>query len=157
MSITSAPSASICNAWSIACAASKEIPPSEKESGVTFSTPMMSVRSPNCRGARPGRGSVNLWRAETVIGLQSTVDRGPWTVDRGLLLCQRLGNRRNERRTFLIACAITRRIVGWCAWRCNRWYVFESLAACELTHLVGVEHLARQECVGNVEQRLLVR
>ena len=45
-SIMSAPSRSICKACCTAFSCEKKFPPSEKLSGVTFSTPMTSVRSP---------------------------------------------------------------------------------------------------------------
>jgi len=45
-SIKSAPARSICTACCIACSSAKNFPPSEKLSGVTFSTPITSVRSP---------------------------------------------------------------------------------------------------------------
>src|SRR6185436_12621758 len=45
-STTSAPASKRARPWSTAAAASANRPPSEKESGVTFSTPMTQVRSP---------------------------------------------------------------------------------------------------------------
>ena len=43
-STTSAPSAAICSPWAMASSGSKYRPPSEKESGVTLSTPMTNGR-----------------------------------------------------------------------------------------------------------------
>jgi len=51
-SIKSAPARSISAACSIACSSAKNFPPSEKLSGVTFSTPITRVRSPST--SRPG-------------------------------------------------------------------------------------------------------
>ena len=47
-SITSAPNSSNSNARAYAWSGCRNLPPSVKESGVTFSTPMTSVRSPSC-------------------------------------------------------------------------------------------------------------
>jgi hypothetical protein len=53
----SAPSAIIRSPSAIARAASKRIPPSANESGVTLMMPMTSVRAPSWSGARPGSGT----------------------------------------------------------------------------------------------------
>ena len=45
-SMMSAPSATICRAWASAFSGVFHCPPSEKESGVTFSIPMICVRRP---------------------------------------------------------------------------------------------------------------
>src|SRR5205807_8722650 len=52
-SIRSAPSSRRCSACSTALSASKYKPPSEKESGVTLTTPMINVRFPNSSDRDP--------------------------------------------------------------------------------------------------------
>src|SRR6266481_355893 len=61
MSSRSAPARSISKACSIALCGSRNLPPSEKLSGVTLSTPMTSVRSPSTR-VREGSFSRNVFR-----------------------------------------------------------------------------------------------
>jgi hypothetical protein len=48
MSMMSAPSLSIASACCTARFTSRNLPPSEKLSGVTFNTPITSVRPPSC-------------------------------------------------------------------------------------------------------------
>jgi hypothetical protein len=45
---------------------SSALPPSEKESGVTLTTPITKVRGPSTRGARPGIGTLNVGRGAAI-------------------------------------------------------------------------------------------
>src|SRR5687767_8318332 len=88
----SAPLASIASAMSSACAGSRALPPSEKESGVTFNTPITKVRGPSTSGARPGIETENDRREAAITPARSLLSKG---------LADRL-HRRNDRRALLL-------------------------------------------------------
>src|SRR5688500_13254273 len=138
----SAPLASIASAMSSACAASRALPPSEKESGVTLSTPITKVRGPSTSGARPGILMENDRRGAAITPPTS-------------LLSERLADRlhrRNDRGALLLL----RRSRGVSRRRVGRRRVIQRMAVGEPADLVGVEDLARQQRVGDVDQPLLV-
>src|SRR4029077_1649011 len=74
MSSNSAPARSISKACSIALCGSRNLPPSEKLSGVTFKTPISKVRGPNVR-VYAGSSSRKVRRL-TIGGLASLTWRG---------------------------------------------------------------------------------
>ena len=70
-SIRSAPSRTSCSAWATAASGSRNRPPSENESGVTFTTPITRVRSPVVIGPW-GPGIVRTPRATYARSARST-------------------------------------------------------------------------------------
>src|SRR5438270_2840494 len=142
-SMMAAPSSAIRTPASTAASRSKSTPPSEKESGVTLITPMMSVRSPSTSVRPRGSGIVNRRRG-------STGER----YNRLFLRNGTRWNRRNDCRARLLRLRRGRRHLRRRRRR-GRWLV-QRLAGHDAAHLFGVERFVREQRVGHLHQPRLV-
>src|SRR5258705_4298152 len=142
-----APSSAIRTQASTAAAASKSTPPSERESGVTLMTPMMTVRSPRGSVRPPGSGTVNRRRGCMSRRVYKT---RPTPVYRNLFL--RNGTRRNRGNNRLTLLRLRRRRGGLRRRRRRPPRFVERLPPRDAAHLLGVERLVHEQRVGHLEQ-----
>src|SRR5690606_11360814 len=134
----SAPSATMPSASATAVSGSSRTPPSEKESGVTLTMPTTNVRRPSSRTRPSGRGTLNAARVIC------------------LLLHDGLAERRHDGRALgglAARLAVGRRRAA--ARGPGR--LGQRQALREPLDLLGVEDLAREQLVGDGQQRCLVR
>src|SRR5579864_7501688 len=154
MSMMSAPAAAMSSAAAIATSASRRRPSSANESGVTFRIPITKVRGPRSSVRPSGSGTENDGRGAITSPPREGPERNAGGVSWPLLLRDRLSKRRDD--GLPVGLTALRLSSERCEDRRHGGGILEREALREALDLIGVEHLAGEQLVGNPQQDRLV-